>query len=89
MLVTGEGALGRSLRLLAENDTYPAVFHCAAGKDRTGILAALCCRSLGVPDDVIVEDYALSGEGVARMIDVGDREHARGTRADEQSTERR
>ncbi len=69
MLVTGEGALGRSLRLLAENDTYPAVFHCAAGKDRTGILAALVLSLVGVPDEVIAEDYALSGEGVARMIE--------------------
>jgi len=69
MLVTGEEALGRSLRLLAEQDTYPAVFHCAAGKDRTGIVAALVLALLQVPDDVIAEDYALSREGVARMIE--------------------
>ena len=69
MLVTGEEALGRSLRLLAESDTYPAVFHCAAGKDRTGILAALVLALLRVPDEVIAEDYALSREGVARMIE--------------------
>ena len=69
MLVTGEGALGRSLRLLAENDTYPAVFHCAAGKDRTGIVAALVLALVGAADEVIAEDYALSREGVARMIE--------------------
>ncbi len=69
MLVTGEGALGGSLRLLADIDAYPAVFHCAAGKDRTGILAALVLALVGVPDEVIAEDYALSSEGVARMIE--------------------
>jgi len=69
MLVIGEGALGRSLRLLAESDTYPAVFHCAAGKDRTGILAALVLSLVGVPDEVIADDYALSREGVVRMIE--------------------
>jgi len=69
MLVTGESALGRSLRLLAENETYPAVFHCAAGKDRTGIVAALVLALVQVPDEVIAEDYALSRDGVARMIE--------------------
>ncbi len=68
MLVTGEDALGRSLRLLAENETYPAVFHCAAGKDRTGIVAALVLALVGVPDEDIAEDYALSRDGVTRMI---------------------
>lgn len=37
-----------------------AVFHCTAGKDRTGLLAALILRALGVHDDTIVEDYALT-----------------------------
>jgi protein-tyrosine phosphatase len=39
----------------------PLVFHCAAGKDRTGIAAALILSSLGVPRDVILEDYLLTG----------------------------
>lgn len=69
MLVIGEAALGMSLRLLAEIETYPAVFHCAAGKDRTGIVAALVLALVRVPDEVIAEDYALSREGVARMIE--------------------
>lgn len=36
--------------------------HCHAGKDRTGVLVALALRVVGVPDDEIVADYALSGE---------------------------
>lgn len=33
-----------------------AVFHCTAGKDRTGIMAAMILDLVGVPDETIVED---------------------------------
>jgi protein-tyrosine phosphatase len=36
------------------------VFHCTAGKDRTGVLAALLLAVMGVGDDDIVADYALT-----------------------------
>ena len=49
-----------ALRLLAAPDALPAVFHCAAGKDRTGLLAMLVLGTLGVAHDDIVEDYALT-----------------------------
>jgi protein-tyrosine phosphatase len=38
----------------------PAVFHCAAGKDRTGLIAALLLHVLGVDDETIAADYALT-----------------------------
>ncbi len=38
----------------------PLVFHCTAGKDRTGFAAALILTSLGVPRDVVMEDYLLT-----------------------------
>jgi protein-tyrosine phosphatase len=38
----------------------PLVIHCTAGKDRTGFACALILHSLGVPDDVIAEDYLLT-----------------------------
>ncbi len=38
----------------------PLVFHCTAGKDRTGFAAALVLLALGVPRDVVVQDYMLS-----------------------------
>ena len=60
MLETGRTTVATSLRLLADEASYPLVFHCAAGKDRTGILAAVILGLLGVPEDVIAEDYALS-----------------------------
>jgi len=49
-----------ALRLLAAPGALPAVFHCAAGKDRTGLLAMLVLGTLGVGHDDIVEDYALT-----------------------------
>ncbi len=40
----------------------PVLFHCAAGKDRTGFAAAILLRILGVPLDVIMNDYLLSNQ---------------------------
>lgn len=55
--------------LLADPDVLPAVFHCAAGKDRTGLLAALVLGALGVEHDAIVDDYALTQHSMARHLD--------------------
>lgn len=49
-----------AIRRLAVPGALPAVFHCAAGKDRTGLLAMLVLGALGVRDDDIVDDYALT-----------------------------
>lgn len=38
----------------------PAVFHCTAGKDRTGIAAAMLLQVLGVDRDTILDDYELT-----------------------------
>lgn len=46
--------------LLSREDGPPLLFHCVAGKDRTGIVAALILSALGVPQEKILEDYLLS-----------------------------
>jgi protein-tyrosine phosphatase len=51
---------GQVLRYIAESDNLPAVIHCTAGKDRTGVTIALLLSLLGVSDDIIVADYTLS-----------------------------
>ena len=43
-------------------DDAPLVFHCTAGKDRTGFAAALLLEALGVPRPVIVQDYLLTND---------------------------
>ena len=40
----------------------PVVFHCTAGKDRTGYAAALILLALGVPREVVMQDYLLTNE---------------------------
>jgi protein-tyrosine phosphatase len=44
------------------DDSAPLVIHCTAGKDRTGFAAALILKSLGVSDDLVVEDYLLTNK---------------------------
>jgi hypothetical protein len=39
------------------NNAVLVVIHCVQGKDRTGLLTMLCQALVGVPDDIIVEDY--------------------------------
>jgi protein-tyrosine phosphatase len=55
---------GEQIRLVfdraADPDRHALVFHCAAGKDRTGIIAALLLGALGVPVDDILDDYELT-----------------------------
>lgn len=67
MLVDGGPGFGRAINVLAEPGALPAIFHCAAGKDRTGILAALVLTSLGVDDEVVVADYALTASAMPRL----------------------
>jgi protein-tyrosine phosphatase len=46
---------------LLESDE-PLVFHCTAGKDRTGFAAAMILLALGVPHDDVMRDYLLTNE---------------------------
>ena len=55
MVETSGPALGEAVEVLA--DGAPALFHCAAGKDRTGVLAAFVLGLLGVGHDDIAADY--------------------------------
>jgi len=61
------------LHLLLEEDNYPLVFHCAAGKDRVGFAAALTHITLGVSMEHVMHDYLatnhLTANYVAGIID--------------------
>jgi protein-tyrosine phosphatase len=56
------------IAILANSDA-PAVYHCAAGKDRTGVVSAILLGVLGVPDEVIIADYAATQENLDAIID--------------------
>ena len=66
MIRKGGHRLAAAVETVASVDE-PIVFNCAAGKDRTGLVAMLILSSLGVPDDVVVADFELSNEGLARL----------------------
>ena len=68
MLDDGSAALAAALEVLADPAAYPAVFHCAAGKDRTGVLAAVVLGLLDVDDDTIAEDYGLSRAAMDSLV---------------------
>ncbi|HAP75776.1 MAG TPA: protein-tyrosine-phosphatase [Acidimicrobiaceae bacterium] len=74
MLRTAGERFAMALDHLAQPGHLPAVFHCAAGKDRTGVLALLVLGALGVRHEYIVADYALSADGMERMREWARRE---------------
>lgn len=62
--------MGRIFRLISDPGNLPVLFHCTAGKDRTGITAALLLLALGVPESTAIADYTLSNAAADRfMID--------------------
>jgi protein-tyrosine phosphatase len=58
-----------ALEIMAEPGNYPLVFHCLAGKDRSGVLAAMVLGGLGVGDEDIIHDYTLSARYMNEMLD--------------------
>jgi protein-tyrosine phosphatase len=69
MLEEGASAIGAIFGLLAEPERRPLAFHCSAGKDRTGVIAALLLAVAGVPDDEIAEDYTTSAAAMAKLVE--------------------
>jgi protein-tyrosine phosphatase len=63
----GLATMKRVYRVFVEDDgaraafgEHPQLFHCTAGKDRTGWASALLLRACGVPEETVVEDYLLT-----------------------------
>jgi protein-tyrosine phosphatase len=69
MLTDGAAAFRRVFATLARPDALPAVVHCAGGRDRTGVVAALVLAALGVDDGVIAADYARTGALLRPHVD--------------------
>lgn len=60
LLEENRQAIRGFFELLANRRSLPLLFHCSAGKDRTGILTALLLESLGTPRELILDDYMQS-----------------------------
>ena len=57
-----------ALRALADAGPGASVVHCAAGKDRTGVVVALALAVAGVPNEEIVTDYAMTADVIHELV---------------------
>ena len=73
--VTESGEELRTIvRLLSDEQAFPALFYCVAGKDRTGIVAAIILGLLGIPEETIAADYAATADSFERFLELA-RQH--------------
>jgi protein-tyrosine phosphatase len=63
----GRPGLAAALGVIADPEAAPVVVHCMAGKDRTGVVCALTLALLGVSDEDIAADYALTETAMASL----------------------
>ncbi len=63
--------------VVTDPDRLPLLFNCTAGKDRTGVVAAILLRILGVEEDTIMADYLLSNEIRRRWIESAEIDYRR------------
>ena len=61
--------MARVVEHLTAPDSTPAVFHCTAGKDRTGMVAALVLGMVGVEPEAIIADYALTDAAMPQIME--------------------
>lgn len=73
MLRHGSARFADAFQVIAAADAMPALFHCAVGKDRTGVLSMLVLGALGVPAPYIAADYGLTEQAMQRMVAWGQR----------------
>ncbi|RBY81661.1 protein-tyrosine-phosphatase [Geodermatophilus sp. TF02-6] len=57
-----------ALRVLAADPGGATVVHCAAGKDRTGVVVAFTLAAAGVPHEEIVADYAMTADVIDALV---------------------
>ena len=62
IIIDNQEAYLQFFEVLQDTEKTPLLFHCSAGKDRTGLGAALFLASLGVDRETIIEDYLLSND---------------------------
>jgi protein-tyrosine phosphatase len=67
MLTAAAPRMPRIIQFLLGQDRAPALIHCAAGKDRTGIVVAVLLAAAGVDHEAIVADYLATAERLATV----------------------
>lgn len=70
LLVEIDGpSIARVLNAIVEAESGAVVLHCHAGKERTGVIAALLLELVGVPDETIAEDFVASDEHLQTLYE--------------------
>ncbi|RHW23487.1 tyrosine-protein phosphatase [Nocardioides immobilis] len=67
LLVGSAPSIVTAARLIGDPARHGVVFHCAAGKDRTGVLAAVLLDAVGVLAEAIIDDYVMTAERQHRV----------------------
>jgi protein-tyrosine phosphatase len=68
-LDVGREAFVRAIQEMAKRENYPMVFNCFFGKDRTGVLASLLLRCIGVRRQAVIDDYVLTSTRVDLILE--------------------
>ncbi len=66
-------AFARIFHHLKDENSLPAIIHCTAGKDRAGMATAILLIALGVPEEIVIQDYSLSNLYFSYFRDVMDK----------------
>lgn len=64
-----KGEILEAMMVFADSQNYPIEIHCTQGKDRTGLVSAFILSIAGVPDEIIINDYAKTQKGLAPIYD--------------------
>ncbi len=67
-LAAGVETVMEILAILTDPSSYPAVICCPTGNDRTGIVMAVVLAVIGVPDYLVISDFAASREATIRRV---------------------
>ena len=68
ILMNAGALVAQAFATLAQPVNHPVLFHCSAGKDRTGVLAATTLDVLGVAREQIVEDFLATNEVIDAIL---------------------
>ena len=74
ILISQPHSLREAISTIVNPDNWPLLFHCAAGKDRTGIVAMLTLSLAHVSNDLIAADYALTEHALRGVLASNDPE---------------
>jgi protein-tyrosine phosphatase len=61
--------ISRVLATIADAEDGTVLFHCSAGKDRTGLIAALLLSAVGADEETVIADYALTASIATLLLD--------------------